>query len=343
MWAVEGGRVDLDGADFPVDGDRLPDVRLGGSSARVSSAPRRRRLGVLVPPGLPAGPACRRGRRGRRRAGCTLDVGSAVVTTGIHQVDNPVFDRERQPLRDRSADRAASACRCRSSASRPTACASRTSARHRERHLDGVRRPTASCSSRAASKASVYRVDADGRLRAVRDAISALRAAWRSAPTGRCTSAIAAAPSSGSAPGGATSGVCDAAGERRRVSPGDGARRVPLRHGADLAPATRCTGSTPTGRSSVVLRRASAGRRAWRSTPRGGCTWSRRWRARAASIGSDDGRRGRARAGGGRPRRRGPRSDARHGACRRTTRCIGCRYAPDAAAGEGGLCPSCSG
>ncbi len=90
-WAVTGARVNLHGEHFPVDGDRLPGVRIGGAAARlVCASPTM--MGVLVPTGLPAGPAAV-GIDGIEGAALTLGVASEAAKD-IHQVDNPVFDRE---------------------------------------------------------------------------------------------------------------------------------------------------------------------------------------------------------------------------------------------------------
>ncbi|MCA1564003.1 MAG: amino acid permease, partial [Acidobacteria bacterium] len=88
LWAIEGGRVAIAGADFRLDGP-LPDVRVGPHAARVVHASSRS-LGVLVPSGLEGG---RTAVRIGGLAGETayIDVG-APIATGLHQVDNPVFD-----------------------------------------------------------------------------------------------------------------------------------------------------------------------------------------------------------------------------------------------------------
>ena len=38
VWAIEGGRIHIEGAEFPVDLPRLPDVHIGGVPARVVQA-----------------------------------------------------------------------------------------------------------------------------------------------------------------------------------------------------------------------------------------------------------------------------------------------------------------
>jgi sugar lactone lactonase YvrE len=91
--AIEGGRIVIEGTDFPVDEPTLPEVRIGTSAARVVYASPTR-MAVMVPSGLA------RGRAAIQVAGATLsaldaepfvDI-AAPFATGLHQVDNPVFD-----------------------------------------------------------------------------------------------------------------------------------------------------------------------------------------------------------------------------------------------------------
>lgn len=87
--AIEGGRIILDGSEFPVDEPQLPEVRIGESRARVSYASPERLI-VIVPPGLEGGDLPVRVAddppfNTRVRIGSTF-------ATGLHQVDNPVFD-----------------------------------------------------------------------------------------------------------------------------------------------------------------------------------------------------------------------------------------------------------
>src|ERR1041384_2270073 len=91
LWAVEGGRVAIQGSGFPFDQVHLPEVRIGDLPARTVYASSGS-IAVLVPPGLDGG------RTGVRVEGVTgemafLEVGMPVAT-GLHQVDNPVFDRD---------------------------------------------------------------------------------------------------------------------------------------------------------------------------------------------------------------------------------------------------------
>ena len=89
--AIEGGRIILEGANFPVDGQRLPEVHIGGTSARVVRA-ESSSLGVIVPGGLDGGSTPIR-IEGLTRSTLFVDI-AAPLATGLHQVDNPVFDRE---------------------------------------------------------------------------------------------------------------------------------------------------------------------------------------------------------------------------------------------------------
>jgi len=90
LWAVEGGRVTISGSGFNLE-PRPPEVRLGGAVATVSYASRQA-LTVIVPPGLDGGhtPIRVDGVPGET---AFIDVG-APIATGVHQVDNPAFDRE---------------------------------------------------------------------------------------------------------------------------------------------------------------------------------------------------------------------------------------------------------
>jgi sugar lactone lactonase YvrE len=89
--AIEGGRVTILGTGFPVDQPRLPEVRIGDLAARVVCASPAA-LGVIVPPGITES-----GRVPVRIAGVAGETAfvevAAPFATGLHQVDNPVFDR----------------------------------------------------------------------------------------------------------------------------------------------------------------------------------------------------------------------------------------------------------
>ncbi len=88
-WAIEGGRVTIDGSGFAVEEPTLPGVRFRARQARIVYASSRRVV-ALVPPGLEGGPTPVRidGLPGET---AFVDVG-APLATGLHQVDNPVFD-----------------------------------------------------------------------------------------------------------------------------------------------------------------------------------------------------------------------------------------------------------
>ena len=88
--AIEGGRITIEGSDFPVGGPTLPVVQIGDVPARVVFASSTK-LTVVVPAGLEAGRAPVR-ISGVPGETAFVDV-AAPVATGLHQVDNPVFDR----------------------------------------------------------------------------------------------------------------------------------------------------------------------------------------------------------------------------------------------------------
>jgi sugar lactone lactonase YvrE len=91
LWAIEGGRITVEGTGFPIDQSFLPEVRIGDVRARVVYASSSR-IAALVPPGLDAGRTTIR-IDGRGGATAHVDV-AAPFATGLHQVDNPVFDRD---------------------------------------------------------------------------------------------------------------------------------------------------------------------------------------------------------------------------------------------------------
>ena len=84
--AVEGGRVTLRGSGFPLD---QPGVLLGDAPARLEFASATR-LVISIPPDLEGGklPVRLTGLRGET---AFITIASAWAT-GLHQVDNPVFD-----------------------------------------------------------------------------------------------------------------------------------------------------------------------------------------------------------------------------------------------------------
>lgn len=93
--AIEGGRISIHGARFPVDNPTLPAVHVGAAPARVVYASASR-LDVIVPSGLPGGRTPVRlddVAPFEDAQGAFVDV-AAPFATGLHQVDNPVFDRD---------------------------------------------------------------------------------------------------------------------------------------------------------------------------------------------------------------------------------------------------------
>jgi len=89
--AIEGGRIAILGELFPTDQPQLPGVRVGDLPARaVFASPSR--LDVIVPAGLTEGAAP---VRVDGVSGDTASVSlAAPFASGLHQVDNPVFDHD---------------------------------------------------------------------------------------------------------------------------------------------------------------------------------------------------------------------------------------------------------
>jgi sugar lactone lactonase YvrE len=88
--AIEGGRITIHGSGFSVDAPHLPVAHIGSLRARVSFASPSRLI-LIVPSGLDGGTH-------RVHVEGSDDVGSVRIAgtfaTGLHQVDNPVFDRD---------------------------------------------------------------------------------------------------------------------------------------------------------------------------------------------------------------------------------------------------------
>ena len=88
--AIEGARIAILGTDFLVDESQLPEVRIGDRRARVVYASPTC-IAALVPAGIAGG-----GRVPVRVAGLSGETAfievAAPLATGLHQVDNPVFD-----------------------------------------------------------------------------------------------------------------------------------------------------------------------------------------------------------------------------------------------------------
>jgi len=92
LRAIEGGRVDIEGAAFPVGDQFLPAVHVGDLPARLVFASSTR-LGVIVPSGLDGGRTAVRIAPFDGAQTGAVDV-AAPFATGLHQVDNPVFDHD---------------------------------------------------------------------------------------------------------------------------------------------------------------------------------------------------------------------------------------------------------
>ncbi len=88
LWAVEGGRVTIEGSGLPIE-PSLPRVTIGGASARLTSASPTA-LTAVVPAGLDGGHTS---IRIDEVAGETayVEIG-APLATGLHQVDSPAID-----------------------------------------------------------------------------------------------------------------------------------------------------------------------------------------------------------------------------------------------------------
>lgn len=90
LWAIEGGRITIEGSGFSLD-PYPPDVRIGGLPARVAFGSSTRLI-VTVPAGVEGGraPVQVAGAHGET---AFIDI-AAPFATGLHQVDNPVFDAD---------------------------------------------------------------------------------------------------------------------------------------------------------------------------------------------------------------------------------------------------------
>jgi len=88
LWAVEGGRVTVEGTGLPVE-PGLPRVLIGSAPARLTSASSSE-LTAIVPSGLEGGHTA---IRIEEVAGETayVEIG-APLATGLHQVDSPAID-----------------------------------------------------------------------------------------------------------------------------------------------------------------------------------------------------------------------------------------------------------
>jgi sugar lactone lactonase YvrE len=92
LRAIEGGRVNIEGAAFHAADQVLPDVHVGDLRARVVFVSSMR-IGVIVPSGLDGGRTAVRIAPFDGAPDAFVDI-AAPFATGLHQVDNPVFDRD---------------------------------------------------------------------------------------------------------------------------------------------------------------------------------------------------------------------------------------------------------
>jgi sugar lactone lactonase YvrE len=91
LWAIEGGRVTLEGDGFPVgNGEGLPHVRDGSQPARIAAASSSS-ITLIVPPNVDGGSTA---VRLDELPGETafVEIGAPLVT-GVHHVDSPAYDR----------------------------------------------------------------------------------------------------------------------------------------------------------------------------------------------------------------------------------------------------------
>jgi len=91
LSAIEGGRITIEGAGFPVNGPLPPEVRIGELRARVVAASATG-IDVVVPSGVEGGRATVRVASAPGET-AFIDI-ATTYATGLHQVDNPVFDRD---------------------------------------------------------------------------------------------------------------------------------------------------------------------------------------------------------------------------------------------------------
>jgi sugar lactone lactonase YvrE len=91
-WAIEGGRITLEGSDFPIDRPQLPEVRVGGVPARVVYASADR-ISAIVPTGIAEGGDVSVAIEGLEDESARVSI-AATFASGLHQVDNPAFDRD---------------------------------------------------------------------------------------------------------------------------------------------------------------------------------------------------------------------------------------------------------
>ena len=194
-WAVPGASVVISGVHLPLGADGPPHVLVGPHDARVVAASRQ---------SLRRGRADPIAKAGRRR--CRIDElpgetayieVARVLTTGVHQVDSPIFDRRRPFVRD--AQRRARYQGAGSALSRePGRNARAPSCRNRQ--SDVARRgPDGTLFVSSRFEGHVYRVGPMTAPSSTRPSW-ACRPGWRWRPTAHCSSAIDPARSCASRP-----------------------------------------------------------------------------------------------------------------------------------------------
>ena len=199
--------------------------------------------------------------------GATLFVEVGVpLATGLHQVDNPAIDASGRVYVTYSGSRGQQSPVSIFRVASPAVRASRSSPASStpRRWRSG---PMAGSMCRADSTARSTASSRTARTKWWRP-ISVWPAGWRLRPTARCSSAIARARSFTSIRR-AYRDACDAAGERCRVSPRHGARRLPLCHGPDAGTYDRVYRVVDGGTCRDRSTRASAVRKAWPLTAHG--------------------------------------------------------------------------
>jgi len=89
LWAIEGGRLTVEGDGFALDGG-VPQVRIGTQPARLAAATSTR-LSVVVPSGLEGGQMAVRVDEVPGET-ALVEIGAPLVN-GVHHVDSPAYDR----------------------------------------------------------------------------------------------------------------------------------------------------------------------------------------------------------------------------------------------------------
>jgi sugar lactone lactonase YvrE len=89
LWAIEGGRITLQGEGFPVD-PAVPHVRVGAQPARLGAASPSS-LTVMIPEGAEGGSTAIRIDELPGES-TFVEIGAPLVT-GVHHVDSPAYDR----------------------------------------------------------------------------------------------------------------------------------------------------------------------------------------------------------------------------------------------------------